>query len=229
MTATSQQYTPALGYAWLTPWYDFAIRCLTREQLWRARLVEEIRPVAGDRILDVGCGTGQLAFALLSREPRTSFVGIDPDERVLATAEARVGALKADARLVCGVIDDSFLDTHEHFTKAVSSLVLHQVSLTEKRRILSLMRRALQPSGELFIADYAEQPTWMMRILFRNTVQRLDGFSNTEPNARGVLAELMQDVGFIDVTLRQRIHTATGAISIYRAKVDSRSERVPRQ
>ena len=51
-------YTPALGYRWLTPFYDSALALLTREGTWRNRLIEEIDPKEDDRILDVGCGTG---------------------------------------------------------------------------------------------------------------------------------------------------------------------------
>ena len=218
MGTTTESYTPALGYAWLTPCYDFAVRCLTRERLWRARLVEQMRPIGKDRILDVGCGTGQLALAILLREPSVHFVGIDPDEQVLAIASERIRSVNADATLVRGFLDEQFVRAQEWFTKIVSSLVLHQVPLTEKRGILALMHEALQPSGELFIADYAEQPTWLMRALFRNSVQRLDGWTNTEPNVRGVLTELMREVGFTEIKLADRIHTPTGAISIFRAR-----------
>ena len=75
----------------------------------------------------------------------------------------------------------------------------------------------LQPGGELFIADYAEQPTMLMRTLFRLTVQRLDGRTNTQPNVRGILRRLMEEVGFARIRSVHQVNTATGTISIYRA------------
>jgi hypothetical protein len=56
-----------------------------------------------------------------------------------------------------------------------------------------------------------------MRKRFR-IVQRGDGFENTEPNAQGVLPELMAEVGFGNVEETHVFETITGSISIYRAQ-----------
>ncbi len=48
-------------------------------------------------------------------------------------------------------------------------------------------------------------------------VQKGDGFDNTEPNAQGVLPDLMTDVGFQDVEETRVFETLSGSISIYRA------------
>ncbi|MGB9224607.1 hypothetical protein [Mycobacterium sp.] len=48
------------------------------------------------------------------------------------------------------------------------------------------------------MADCGLQRTAKMRKRFR-LVQHGDGFDNTEPNAQGVLPELMAEVGFSDV------------------------------
>lgn len=56
-----------------------------------------------------------------------------------------------------------------------------------------------------------------MRLLFRLTVQRLDGIEDTRPNADGVLPGLIGDAGFAEVHERDRVHTATGTIAIITA------------
>jgi hypothetical protein len=56
-----------------------------------------------------------------------------------------------------------------------------------------------------------------MRRLFR-IVQQGDGYENTEPNARGVLPELMKEVGFHAVEETAVVATPTGSISLYRAQ-----------
>ena len=53
-------FTPAAGHHWLTPFYDFGVAALTRENRWRRALIAQVRPGPGDVILDVGCGTGSL-------------------------------------------------------------------------------------------------------------------------------------------------------------------------
>ena len=56
-----------------------------------------------------------------------------------------------------------------------------------------------------------------MRRLFRATVQNLDGMENTEPQARGVLPELIRSAGFSEVVEVEVVPTSTGSISLIRA------------
>ena len=79
---SDKEFTPALGYRFLTPLYDLAISLLTREQYWRGKFVEMVEPKHGDRILDVGCGTGSLAIRLSSLESGSEVIGLDPDPNV---------------------------------------------------------------------------------------------------------------------------------------------------
>ncbi|MGE0531827.1 MAG: class I SAM-dependent methyltransferase [Hyphomonadaceae bacterium] len=208
-------FTPAAGRPEWTPFYDFAIAILTRERRWRSALLRETAPQAGDRILDVGCGTGTFAVMLKRHEPGAHVVGLDPDADVLARARAKAAKEKAEVTFRQGFARDAGAEAAS-FTKVVSSLVFHQVPLEEKRAGLVAIGRALRPGGTLHIADYGLQRTPLMRAAFRQ-IQKLDGFDNTEPNARGVLPELMREVGFAAVEETEVISTVTGSISLYRA------------
>jgi hypothetical protein len=79
------------------------------------------------------------------------------------------------------------------------------------------MYAALSEGGEIHIADYGLQRTRLMRALFRGIIQNLDGRENTEPNARGVLPDIMHTAGFRDVEETVVIPTPSGSISLYRA------------
>lgn len=210
-------FTPAAGVSWLTPLYDLGIVLLTRERRWRSALMNQMRPAAGDVIADVGCGTGSLLVRLGKREPGAHLIGVDPDEAILA--RARTKAAKAGVALelhrgFAGEIDSILAG--RGVTKVVSSLVLHQVPMEEKVKAFRAMRALLHAGGEVHIADYGYQRSRLMRMLFRCVVQRLDGRENTEPNARGILPELMRAAGIAEVTERAAIPTATGSISLYR-------------
>lgn len=217
--STTTDFTPAAGYRWLTPWYDIGIALLTRERLWRDALLLQLDPQPDDCIVDVGCGTGSLLLLTARKVPRAKLLGIDPDREILD--RARTKTLRAGVtvlwkhgylRDVADLVGDGSVD------KMVSSLVLHQVSLDEKIAGIAAMHRALRVGGQLHIADYGLQRSTLMRTLFRWTVQRLDGLTNTEPNARGVLAQLLRDAGFVEVDERQVIATLTGSISLYAAR-----------
>ena len=54
------------------------------------RLVEQLGVGVGQRVLDIGCGTGRLAFHVLERiGPRGELIGIDPLPERIAIADGR--------------------------------------------------------------------------------------------------------------------------------------------
>jgi len=211
------EFTPALGHAALTPLYDATIAVMTREGCWRGALLRQISPAAGDVMLDVGCGTGTFALMLKRAAPEAKVLGLDPDPTVLKHAESKAQRAGGEITFVRGFARDAACIDGPRLTKAVSSLVFHQLPMTEKRLGLRAMHDALAPGGEIHVADYGLQRTPLMRMLFRQ-VQHLDGFENTTPNAQGVLPSLMLEAGFRDVAERSVIPTPTGSISIYFAR-----------
>ena len=92
----------------------------------------------GERILDVGCGTGSLTFALASFGDHAEIVGIDVGEPFLAAARDR----NTDPRTSFRVADASSLPFADgHFDRALSQLVLQFVpdplpAVKEMRRVV---------------------------------------------------------------------------------------------
>ena len=212
------EFTPALGDHRLTPFYDLTIALFTREGVWRRRLVTQIAPTSSDRILDVGCGTGSLAILLKQRPPDIDIIGLDPDPVVLARARRKAYKRGFTIDWRNGFLSDDIVEQSRPISKVVSSLVFHQTPLEEKQQMLAKMHALLEPGGSLHIADYGLQRSKLMRILFRRTVQAIDGIEDTQANADGVLPELMETAGFADVTETQIIPTLTGSISLYWAQ-----------
>ena len=213
-------FTPALGRGGLTGAYDLAIRLLTRERRWRDALLAQVTPGPGETILDVGCGTGSFAILLKQAAPGTRVIGLAPDPQVLAIAADKAkhagGAIEwrqgfaQDAAALGGAVD-----------KAVSSLVFHQVSTAGKHKGLAAMFAAVRPGGEVHIADYARQPDLLMRVLFRLTVQMVDGTADTQPNVEGALETELAALTGKPVRPTLVVPTPTGAISLFRATQSS--------
>lgn len=220
---SGETHTPPLGYAALTPFYDRAIATLTREAVWRPRLVHHLRPTRGEVILDVGSGTGSLAIATTAVEPACIYRGIDPDRAAVAIARRKAALAESAATFSVGLFGEQPANG-ERVDKIVCSLVLHQVPLTEKRRLLRAMYDWLKPGGQLFIADYGLQRTLAMRLAFRLTVQMLDGKTDTQPNADGILPALIDAAGFETHTIVDSIPTVTGRIEIIDARKSSNRE-----
>lgn len=211
-------YTPPLGFSALTPLYDRIIKMMTREAVWRTQLVGHIGAKKSETILDVGSGTGSLAIAVTESEPGCIFRGVDPDAAAVEIARRKAALAGSAASFELGSFGGQPNGRSDAVDKIVCSLVLHQVPLAEKRRMLRAMFDWLKPGGQLFIADYGFQPTWVMRLAFRATVQLLDGKRDTQPNADGILPTLIEEAGFARMILVEGIDTATGRIDIIRAE-----------
>ena len=213
--AAMKRHTPPLGHKAFTPLYDFAIAALTRESVWRKAFIGDIAPRQGERILDIGSGTGSLAIALCKHTPRVHYVGVDPDADAVRIAEAKAAAEGVSARFETGFFTAGKRYLDRQPDKIVSSLVFHQVPVAEKERIINEIHASLRPGGSVHIAYYGSQAPKLSRVLFRITVQALDGVDDTQPNADGILPELLIAAVFQSVAETKRIQTLTGTISLY--------------
>lgn len=102
--------------------------------------------LAGRKVLDIGCGTGQLAAALAGR---ARVWGVDPAEAMLE--QARAAAPRAGFKLARA---ESLPFKDGWFERAVFRLVLH---LVDRPLALAEARRVLVPGGRVAIATFAPE------------------------------------------------------------------------
>jgi ubiquinone/menaquinone biosynthesis C-methylase UbiE len=212
-------FTPAAGRFLPTSTYDRLLALLTREAIWRAKLLETLAPQPGERILDVGSGTGSFAILVKQREPLSVVVGLDPDPEARRLASAKAQAAGVEVEWLAGFARDAA--NLGQFDKVVSSLVFHQVPVAEKRAGLEAMFKAVKPCGRVLIADYAAQRSWLMRQAFK-IVQSADGRTNTQPNADGFLEQELAHICGAPLPAAWALDTPTGTISIFTAAPASR-------
>jgi len=212
---SEESFTPALGRLAPARFFDYVV-ALTRERLWRGLTVMHLAPRPDETILDVGCGTGSLALLAARVEPQAKITGLDPDPEILTVAREKDA--QGRVRWLTGMGDDLVASVGAASMDGVmSSLVLHQCPMDVKRAILASMFAVLRPGGRLVIADFGWQRTPLMRLAFR-FVQFADGKTDTQPNADGVLPELISAAGFTDVHEAEVVSTVNGTISVYTAR-----------
>jgi SAM-dependent methyltransferase len=210
-----QDYVPALGYHFLTPFYDAVVGATTRERSFKKALIREARLEPGQRVLDVASGTGTLAVWIKQHHPLLDITGVDVDPAILAIASRKAKSAYVDVRFESARSYDLPYPA-AHFDRVVSSLFFHHLTRQDKTRTARELLRVLKPGGELHVADWGSPTNFLMRGLFL-MVQCLDGFETTRDNVAGRLVALFEQAGFIEVAERQTFSTIYGTLALYRA------------
>ncbi len=154
MSERDKPYIPAAGRHWLLPLYDPFTKLLGVEGSHRRLLSHAaIRP--RDRLLEIGCGTGNLSILVKRQNPETEVVGIDPDPTALARARR-----KAERRGIAVQFDLGFAEELPYpdasFDRAFSAFMFHHLQPAARESTLREVRRVLKPGGSLHLVDFAE-------------------------------------------------------------------------
>lgn len=135
------------------------------ENVWQ-RLIDNAELDRGERVVDVGCGTGKVPIAAAHTVlPGGEVVGIDASAEMIAMSRKTAAAEKVEVAFHQAVMEDlPFPD--DHFDVVLSCQALHHVPRDAKLEALSEMRRVLRPGGRLLLLDHGEPYRWYLKILF---------------------------------------------------------------
>jgi trans-aconitate 2-methyltransferase len=120
----------------------------SNQKKWALELLSKLDLGGSERVLDIGCGDGEITAAIARRVPRGSAVGIDSSRDMIDLAVRHypsdrwpnVSFLLKDAREI---------DFNEEFDAVFSNACLHWV--VDHRPVLAGIRRCLKPSGRVLL------------------------------------------------------------------------------
>ncbi len=142
--------------------YDLGMWLLTFGSLERAydRLASRIHD--GQRVLDLGCGTGALTLRAAGRGARVSAIDVNAQMLEIAGQRAQAAGLaeKIDFREMG--IAELGADASASYDVVMSGLCFSELSEDEIHYALKQIRRILRPGGLLLIADEVK-PTGLVR------------------------------------------------------------------
>jgi len=168
--------------------WAFYVEATTRETLKRMPMT------ATARVLDVGCGTGELLRRLRAKYPEAVLAGLDPVAEMLAVAGDKLSG-KEDLRIGYA---DSLPWNSGTFDVVVSCNMFHYIS--HPVEALQEMARLLRPGGSLVLTDWCDD---YLACRVCNIYLRLTNRAFYKTYREAECLELLRVAGFGDVKLER--------------------------
>lgn len=149
--------------------YDVGLAVLTlgQERRLRAHQVRLAGVTAGQRVLEIGCGTGSLALAAAAAVGEGGQVhGIDASPSMIERARAKAAREGRTIDFRVAVAEalpfaDGSLDV------VLASLMLHHLPLDVRRTAIGEAHRVLRPGGRLVVFDFQPARTRVGRAIVK--------------------------------------------------------------
>jgi SAM-dependent methyltransferase len=138
-----------------------------------------VKATPGSRILDIGCGTGEILAFL----PNTvDYWGFDVSADYVAAAKRRFGSR---GRFIAGPVDEPQIQALHPFDIVVASGLLHHLDDEAVRELMRVVRLALRDGGRFASID----PTFVsgQNRVARWLIERDRGLHVREPNGYAAL------------------------------------------
>ncbi|MFQ5699116.1 MAG: corrinoid protein-associated methyltransferase CpaM [Myxococcota bacterium] len=145
--------------------YDLGMRILTLGRISRAydRLVRHLEP--GQRVLDLGCGTGALTLRAARRGAQVKAIDVSPEMLQIARDHARRAGLAERIEFEEVGIAELGGEPAETYDAVISGLCFSELSPDERDFALAEAVRVLRPGGRLLLADEARPSSLLLRSL----------------------------------------------------------------
>ncbi|MEP7074939.1 MAG: class I SAM-dependent methyltransferase [Acidobacteriota bacterium] len=138
--------------------------------LGRDRLIDEMEIYAGDRVLEIGCGTGRNLILLGRKRPEAKLYGLDASSEMLVTAKEKIAKSGQQIELRTALADNfafnSTFGLEEPFDAVFFSYSISMIA-TWRESIENALKN-LKPGGTLYIVDFYDQkdlPRWFQKVL----------------------------------------------------------------
>ena len=204
VTGGDRGFLPGMRHAWLLPLYDPFTRLAGVGRVHR-RLLDQAGLRPGQRVLEIGCGTGNLLLAAKRAQPAAVVVGLDPDLAALARADRKARRRGLAVQLDRGHAEElPYAD--DSVDVVLSSFMLHHVPAEQRDAAVREARRVLRPGGALHLLDVGGPGDPGHRHRF------------TREHAVEGIPDLLTRAGFRDVAATgTHVHRLVGAYTLYRA------------
>jgi ubiquinone/menaquinone biosynthesis C-methylase UbiE len=207
-----EKYIPALNQSWLTPLYDPLLKWGMGEDAFKRYLVEHSHLEAGQKVLDLGCGTGTLTLQIKLFLPQIDLIGLDGDPSVLQIAREKAEAAGVNIRWEEGLAYN-LPYPNASFDRVISCLMVHHLTAPNKLKAFQEVFRILKPGGEFHLLDFGKPTSLGMRLI-SIPIARMEEAGD---NIRGLLPDMLRQAGLSDIVETRHFKTLFGELIHYQS------------
>ncbi len=161
--------------------YDLINRLMTagQDRRWRRQVIRLARLQPGDSLLDLGAGTGDLAFEALRQQPQARVFAVDFTLEMMRLGQRRGTLPWSSADALCLPFPEAAFDA------VVSGFLLRNVVAVQKA--LQEQYRVLKPGGRIVVLDTTRpRRSWLSPLIWMHlhfVIPVLGGLISGQPEA----------------------------------------------
>ena len=161
-------------FAAIAPCYDLLNRLLSfgRDRFWRRIACAQVHLPPGSLVLDVCCGTADIALEVVRQFQDAKVVGVDFCQEMLVLGRGKVGRAGFEGRVHLQAAEASALPFQDgSFEAAFVAFGIRNVVDYEKG--LAELRRVVKPGGKVILLEFAMPEGRLFGPVYRLYFQRL--------------------------------------------------------
>ncbi|WP_437339981.1 class I SAM-dependent methyltransferase [Mycobacterium asiaticum] len=207
-------YLPATAHDRFLPAYDLIARLMGMRNVYE-KLIAQAELADGQRVLEIGCGTGNVVIRAKRSGPAIEAIGTDPDPLIVARARRKALGMAGIRFEQAYAQRLPFADGE--FDRVLSSMMLHHVGADAKPAVAAEIFRVLRPGGQLHLVDIsgdAHTHSGPLHGLMARLMKRNPHFSD---NIGDAIPQLLRAAGFECTELATHRQRIVGQLTYYRA------------
>lgn len=164
----SKKKEVALMFDKIAPKYDFLNHFLSLniDKIWRRKAVKRLKDIQPERILDVACGTGDLAIRMHKSFPKAQIIGVDISEEMLNIGRKKIQKKQLESNITLQHGDSEKLPFSDSQFDAVTA-AFGVRNFEDLPKGISEMYRVLRKGGKIVILEFSQIKRFPLKQVYR--------------------------------------------------------------
>jgi ubiquinone/menaquinone biosynthesis C-methylase UbiE len=178
-------------------------------------VIDAMQLASGQRLLELGCGSGRLAIQIKTQWPDIAITAVDGNSDIMKVAQQKAEHAGAVIDFVLG--DFTSCPLEGTYDRVYSTLVLHHLNLEAKQEVFARVHGLLAEDGKLVIADFTGHHHGPGQAILSKLSTLSDPLGGKSTHRDGSFEAAMRDT-FRNVRSVTRVPSVFGTIEVWECK-----------